>query len=333
MALRIGFWGTGAWSRVHLHWLKQRPHLAEVVACCGGGSSGRELEFQAEAGPQCEVFASPAEMFPHIDALYVVVPPFADRSVVQQAIEAGIHIFMEKPLALTSEAAGRLITVAAQHPDVVTQLGYMTRFSALAEALRDPQAEHGRPVLFSGRYACNHLHAPWWRQKHMSGGQLLEQVSHLVDAACYLFGPARRVYWEHDNLCHDGTENYTVEDVSALIIRFHNGALASIAATNQGIPGKWLSEFHAHFQHLAATSWDLQNAEIVRFSSPGGSATLETRRIEGGHDPYERENDDFLHAVLERRPARVPLSEGLHVLRVVEAAHRSALEQRAIDVV
>jgi predicted dehydrogenase len=175
-------------------------------------------------------------------------------------------------------------------------------------------------VLFSGRYYCNALHAPWWRDKQKSGGQVVEQVIHTYDLCRYLLGRPSKVYCRQSNLLHQEVEGYTVEDVSATVIEFENGALASIVGTNTAIPMKWLS------------AWDLVAERRTVYFTDGNHAVMHlTDRpdptqmtVASEKDGYRAETLDLLHCIETDGETRCPMSEGAETLRLVLAADRSA---------
>jgi predicted dehydrogenase len=72
-------------------------------------------------------------------------------------------------------------------------------------------------------------------------GQVVEQAIHTYDICRYLLGKPTSVYCRQANLFHRDVPGYTNEDVSSTVITFENGALASMVATNNAIPNKWLS--------------------------------------------------------------------------------------------
>lgn len=326
MTIRVGFLGTGAWSYTHLYWVQQQPDA--VVTACYGTNAEKTRRFQQAAGETCRLFASYEEMFPEIDALYVVVPPFAHTGQIEEAIRAGIHVFTEKPLARKLADAQKTVAVAAAHPNVQTQLGYMLRFSRPVEVVGDFVYRRGKPILFTGRYFSNSLHAHWWRDHARSGGQLLEQTIHLIDLACFLFGDPVEVFCSRDNLAHRETEGYTTDDVSAVVIRFANGALGTFSSTNAAIPERWDMEYEVVFERFTMRSTTLDSARCW-VTDPNAP---EEFSVEPGRGPYRVETEDFFDAIRRRRPTRCPLSEGLVALRVIEAAEESARRRLPVAV-
>jgi len=318
MPIRVGFLGTGAWSHTHLYHVQQQPDV--VVTACYGTNTEKTRLFQQAAGETCRIHATYSSMFDAVDALYVVVPPFAHTGQIEEAIQAGIHVFTEKPLARTLAQARNIVNVALAHPNVRTQLGYMLRFSRPVEVLGDFVFRRGRPVLFAGRYFANALHAHWWRDHARSGGQLLEQTIHLIDLACYLFGEPVEVFCQRDNLAHREVENYTTDDVSVVVVRFESGALASFSTTNAAVPERWDMEYEVVFERLTMRSTSLDSARCW-VSEPNAR---EEFVVDPGAGPYRVETEDFFASIRENRPTRCPVSEGLRALRVIEAAEESA---------
>ncbi|MDA1190688.1 MAG: Gfo/Idh/MocA family oxidoreductase [Candidatus Poribacteria bacterium] len=317
MPLRVGFLGTGAWSRGHLYQVQQQPDT--VVTACFGTNPTKTASFKDEAGDSCVVYENYREMLRHIDALYVVIPPFAHETQIRDAIEAGVHVFTEKPIARTLEDAKRTAEVAEARTDVKTQIGYMLRFTQAANVIGDFVHRRGTPILMTGRYFCNDLHAHWWRDHDKSGGQLLEQVIHLIDFAGSYFGEPTEVYCVADNLAHRAVEGYTTDDVSVLTARFDSGAVATFAATNQAVPNRWEMAYHLVFENLTVESDDLHAARF-RVTEPGAEESFD---LNNSPTPYEAETVDFLSAIRENRPTRCPVQEGVKALRIIDAAERS----------
>ena len=156
----------------------------------------------------------------------------------------GVHVLIEKPIALSAEHAWRMVA-AAERAGIVTQVGFMYRFGAAISRLKQMIAsgEAGQAGLMSARYFCNHLHAEWWRERDKSGGQLVEQVIHMVDLMRYLMGEADTVYSVQRNLYHGQVPGYSVEDVSGTVFSFRSGGIGVIYASNNAIPGKWINDY------------------------------------------------------------------------------------------
>jgi len=326
MPFRVGFLGTGAWSRAHLYRVQQVADVA--VTCCFGSNPAKTRDFQSAAGDGCRIVPTYTDLFAEADAIYVTIPPFAHDRQIADAIETGVHVFTEKPLARTVEQARVSVSAAQVHPDVRTQLGYMLRFTRTSQVLSDFVFRRGQPILFTGTYFCRDLHAHWWRNHDLSGGQLLEQMIHLVDLSCLLSGEPLQALLAAGNLAHRDVDGYTSPDVTSLIVRFESGALASLSATNCAVPGRWDMQYQIVFEHLTVRVDSDQRARFWVTETDGA----ESFTVEEPHDPYAAETEDFIASIREGRPARCPIEQGLVALRVIEAAERSRAEGGFVDV-
>ena len=99
--------------------------------------------------------------------------------------------------------------------------------------------ETGRVGLFAGQFHCNALHAEWWRERAKSGGQMVEQLIHIVDLARHQLGEPQSVYARAGNFFHRDVERYDSDDLSAIVLGYDDGRLGVLNATNGAVPGRW----------------------------------------------------------------------------------------------
>jgi predicted dehydrogenase len=258
----------------------------------------------------------------------ICVPPYGHTDEVECAAARGVHVFIEKPVALTSDHAWRMVA-AAEAAGIVTQVGFMYRFGAAIQHLKQliASGEAGPVGLMSARYFCNALHADWWRRRDKSGGQLVEQVIHMVDLMRFLMGDVATVYSLQQNLFHRDTPDYTIEDVSGTVIGFANGAIGVLYATNGAIPGKWINDYRVVTQKITAEFADANHASFVFTAEPD----LRTVQIRGEEDYYRSEMLDLHAAIVAGRPAATPMREGARSLDVALAATRSAAAKTVVS--
>lgn len=256
------------------------------------------------------------------DVLFVCVPPYAHGGEAEYAAERGIHLFLEKPLALTLERAASICS-AATDAGVLTQVDFHHRFHPLVRrmraALNDRSA--GRPLLMQSRFFCNSLHADWWRKKEMSGGQLLEQVVHLFDLILYFLGPIRQVHAFQSNLCHQHSQDYTVEDTSVACLLAEAGAMVSLAASNCAIPGRWEAAFHLVCEKMTAFYSSVEPGYTV---GTAGHEAFTAGETSPALEPHRAALMEFLEAVRGSGSPSVPADAAYRaqelVMRVIEAA-------------
>src|SRR5690606_12428322 len=122
------------------------------------------------------------------------------------------NLLVEKPIALDLARARSMVEASR---GVVAACGFMYRFGAAVarwDALQGA-GETGRIGYFSGHFHCNALHAPWWRDRAKSGGQMVEQLIHIADLARHVLGMPETAYARAANLFHRDVPGYTSEDV------------------------------------------------------------------------------------------------------------------------
>ena len=180
--LRTALLGCGNFAHQHAQSLQILGDDIEMVAFCNRTAERAEAFSKKYTGGRAPVFADHREMFARVplDAVVISLPPYAHTDEVTFAAERGIHVFIEKPIALISDHAWRMVE-AAEKAGITTQVGFMFRFGEAIERLKVliDSGEAGTVGLMSARYFCNSPHAPWWRHREQSGGQLVEQAIHI----------------------------------------------------------------------------------------------------------------------------------------------------------
>lgn len=320
--LRIGMVGAGYMAQVHGRTLREQRGV-RICGVCGAARERGEGLARALGLEGDTVYTSVERMLEasRPDAVYICTPPHVHEAAFCTAAERGVHIFLEKPVAVTVQAGERMAR-AARAAGIVTYVGYHMRHGAAVQRLARmiAKGEAGRPVLFDGRYECNALHGAWWRDKRKSGGQVLEQAIHLYDLGMYLFGAVRKVSGYVGNVCHKDVPGYSVEDVSAAALKFVNGAVGTIAATNCAVPRQWNNPFTVVCEKV--TVW-FETANEAEFVYTGGKA-VRSERVNGDVDVYQAETKEFIKRVRGEKGIGADIEEGLAGLRIVSGVLESA---------
>ena len=294
-----------------------------MVAFCNRTIEKAAAFSQKYTNGQAPVFADHYDMFGQIplDVVVISLPPYAHSDQVEIAASLGVHVFIEKPIALTSEQGWRMVN-AAEKAGIVTQVGFMFRFGEAIEHLKEmiDSGAAGQVGLMSARYFCNSLHSPWWRNRDLSGGQLVEQVIHMVDLMRFLMGDAVTVYSRQQNIFHQEIDDYTVEDVSATIFGFPKGGVGVIYATNGAIPNRWINDYRVVSNNLTVEFTDANHATFHYTAQSDRQPEV----IASDRDFYLSEMQDFLAAIRTGQTARTSLREGAKSLDLALAATRSA---------
>ena len=318
----VGLIGCGGIANSHAKVLTGLDKTTLVALCDVAAERAEDFNSRYSDG-KAEVYSDFAQMFDKakLDIVYICLPPFAHSNEVELAAERGIHVFIEKPIALDLKT-GRSMVDAVEKAKVKSQVGFMMRFGDAVETVKEmiDSGEAGEAAWALGTYRCNSLHSPWWRDKSKSGGQVLEQIIHTYDIIRYFLGEPTAAFCFMNNMFHRDVENYTSEDVSAASLQFKNGAVASVAGTNAAIPGRWLASFSLVCRNLTVEFADANRATIHRTDTD----PVQTTTIEGGKNTMEAETLDLLNAIETDGKTRTPMSEGAKTLEMVLAVSQSA---------
>ncbi|RKY61634.1 MAG: gfo/Idh/MocA family oxidoreductase [Candidatus Latescibacterota bacterium] len=319
---RVAFLGCGGIANAHARALSELGERARLVAFCDIEEERARRFNQTYADGKGKVYKDFHKMLDkeELDVLYICLPPFAHTDEVEAAAERGVHIFIEKPIALDMEAANRMVE-AVERAGIKSQVGFQSRFGEAVQIVKGmlDSGKAGRPGLVEARYFCNSLHSPWWRDKSRSGGQVVEQVIHTFDILRYFLGEPEAVFSFRDNLFHREVPDYTVEDVSATVVKFRNGALATVAATNGAIPGRWISDYKLVAERITVYFENPNQATIYHTGVPYERVTS----ISSGKPLQKAAAEDLLDAIEDDRETSVSIREGARSLELVLAVARS----------
>ena len=254
-----------------------------------------------------------------LDIVYVCLPPFAHEDEVMVASEKGIHVFIEKPIALNMKLARKMVR-AVEKSGVRSQVGYVSRFAyGVEEAKRLIQTgEAGEIGLALGWYWCHFLGGKWWRDKSKSGGQIVEQTTHLFDLLRHLCGEVEAVYGQMNTKFWTDVPDLSVEDVSSSTFRFGSGAVGSIVATTWGIHSQWWLRWLIAARNYTLYSENPGTLTLYSTKTPHG-----TKMVSEERDTFLLEAKDLVQAILEDKNTRTPIQEGAKTLEFTLAIRKS----------
>ncbi len=228
MAIRIGFIGAGWISGSHRQTLRAMDDVELVAVCDVDEAKAR----QAAEEDGAAAYGDWRQMLrgETLDALYICVPPFAHGEMERAAVEKGLPMFIEKPVAVSWEAA---VPVARQVLDsgLTTAVGYHWRYSPLTERART-FLEEARVAAMVGAFACPMPPPDWWRRRDGSGGQVIEQTTHVADLVRYLSGsePTRVFAAGTSGIMEAKVENFSVDDASVAVVQLSSGVVAGLTS-------------------------------------------------------------------------------------------------------
>ncbi|SCY85647.1 Predicted dehydrogenase [Paenibacillus polysaccharolyticus] len=289
MTLQIGIIGTGWFSKVHADILTRMEGVRVTSVC------GTTLE-KAEA--MASVYdATGYDNLEHmlegekLDAVYICVPPMSHGFIESELIKRGIPFLVEKPLSTGMDVPSRILE-HVQQSSLLTSVGYHFRYQGAAQVMKQAMQEQ-KVGMALGRWMGGMPGVGWWRRQDGSGGQFVEQTTHIVDLLRFCAGEVTEVYAvAAQRSMHEKHEHVTVDDVANVTLKLKSGAIASIANTcllPDGEGGAGL-QFYTD-----AGVWDWTPDRLLLPSA--ASHPMAGLEVSAGQNPYERENEAFIHAL------------------------------------
>ena len=224
--IKMGIIGCGWFGNFHYDNLMKIKDV-EVVGIVG--SNKAKLEEFGKRGKGVKLYNDYNVMFEQekeLDAIIIAVPPDSHYEMEIMAANRGIHIYTEKPMALSLNRA-KEIEAVINKSDIISSVGFQERYNPLIEKARE--YINVREVgLANGRWIGGIPGADWWRRRERSGGQIVEQCIHIFDLLRYFFGEASTVYSTAMRGIVKNLPGYDIEDASSTIITFENGVIATI---------------------------------------------------------------------------------------------------------
>ena len=312
MAVRIGFVGTGNIAQTHLQRLQQVEN-AEVVALCD-----LDLE-QAEAAQKKfggTVYTDHHDMMERerLDAVYICIPPFAHLDQELEAAKRGIHLYVEGPVTLDVELGSR-VARAIQQSGVIAACGYHWRYLDTVEQLKSLIDQE--PIgLAQGYWFGGVPQASWRKNRYQSGGQLVEQTTHIIDLMRHLLGGVAEVgAYGFQGLIRD-MPGYNVEDASVVILKFQSGVIGTVASS-------CMQAADGNTAGLTLLGRDLRvDCEASKLRTERSGQVQEfTPQV----DPFLKASQAFIEAVASGDPTgtRSTYADGLKTVQVALAANHA----------
>ena len=310
----VGLVGAGAIAEMHLPgWLALG---VEVLALSADGRAG-DLVDRHGGGAAVD---SIDELFERSDAVDLCTPTFTHRGLTEQAAANGCHVLCEKPLAGNSADALAMIEVC-DSAGVMLMPAHVVRFFAeyatAREYARTADSPPGLQRFYRGGSGPN---VPWFYDRELSGGMVLDQLIHDIDFAQWTAGPVDTVFarQREDGNLEDGS--MTV--VTQLVLAHERGTISHVT----GVWARQGTTFRTQFE-LAGAGYQLEHDSLrTPYRLDGalsGAGTDLVPQVAVEESPYAAEIAEA-YAAFHGGPApRVSSYDALAAIEVAEAANRS----------
>ena len=225
----VGWIGAGNFaSRVLIPAFASAGATLETLASSGGVSAatvGARAGFRRATTDPASLLGDSA-----IDTIVVTTRHDSHAEWTVRALEAGKHVFVEKPLALSIEELDRVATAMAS-PSSLLCVGFNRRFAPLVRRAREALADRTGPMVVSMMVNAGRLPRDHWTQDSESGGgRIVGEACHFIDLARHVVGsPITRL-----QVTTASAAGVPVEDVALLQLSFADGSVATIQYLSTG---------------------------------------------------------------------------------------------------
>jgi predicted dehydrogenase len=351
--LTVAIVGCGSIGVTHANAIARMPGVAVTalvdVDAAAAASLADHIEAHDRARPA--IFSSLADALTAggVDIVTIGTPSGFHVSQASEALAAGAHVVIEKPLDVSLPRARRIAELAAE----AEQAGLLV--SVISQHRFDPASVVVHDAVVAGefgRLTSGIASIAWWRGQDYydsaawrgtweldGGGAAMNQGVHTIDLLLWMFGEPVDVSARSAALAHDRIE---VEDTLVATVTFASGALAVIHATTAAYPNVGTRlQIHGSkgsavieedqllfFSSSANDQEGNQAASMVAAEDLRGNPRADDSFVRG----HLRQYRDVVDAIREKRPPLVRVQDALLALTVVRALYLSATLGRTVSI-
>ena len=345
--LRYAFIGAGGIAGVHMRYLKDMDDV-EMVAMAD--ISKPAMEAKAEQFGIDGIYTDYGKMLSRVKphAVSVCTPNAAHAKASIAASNAGAHVLVEKPMAMSAAEARRMITAAKKKRRKLV-IGFQHRFDARTTFIKDAvDSGHMGGVVYGRVQALRRRGIPNWgvfgRKDLQGGGPLIDIGVHALEMTHFAMGSPTPVAASGSIFTYLGDrksnvvsqwpnwdyKSYTVEDLAVGQIRFDNGAVLSIEASFAAHIEKDVWNFTL-MGEKAGANWDPPGI----FSDDGGyMMNAQPTWLPSGPaaSPFAAKMRNFVEHCLYDKPTLAPAEHGLMVQKMLDGIYASAAKGAEVKI-
>ena len=319
--------GLGRWGVNHLRNLNSMPVELWVAE-----ADSKRLEPARKLGlPETRLTIHYQELAGKVDCVVVATPAQTHFPICRELLETAKDVFVEKPMALTSEEARQLTALAEKHGRIL-QVGHIFRYDPASQWLRDAiqAGQFGRVQMLRSNFSG-------FKRPRNDSGVLFADAIHFVDLFNYFMGktPAR-VFAATQDFMRRG-----MDDACWLSLEYQNdhGTTWGTIETNYFLPGKFREVTVIGSELSAVCDYNVAQYKIKTFANRHVKEGNEVKAVEGAlhqiesppEEPLLAELRAFVDSVQTRAAPRAGGWDGVQSLRVLEAAMESARTGQSVD--
>ena len=307
--VRLGVLGAGNFANaVMLPALKKIPSIDLISITSGSGYhaefASKKFGFKYTAANENEILRDP-----EVNTVCILTRHYLHAEQIVRALQAGKHVFCEKPLAITPEQLAQIKEqLLSNQNNLLLMVGYNRRFAPLARMLFEFIGQHQEPLVATYRVNAGSIPLTQWVQDPaVGGGRIIGEACHFIDFLTRLVG-AVPISVDAQSLPDDSRYR---EDNAMMTFSYPDGSVGSVIYLANGDKAFPKERIEVFVGGKVAVLDDFRTLELV---SQGKRKLIHSRlRQDKGH---VAEWDAFSKAVIAGGPAPIPYE---HLFGVTEA--------------
>jgi len=342
--VKIALIGAGGIGNVHLESYQHVPQ-AEIYAICDINEErlNKTADKFGITRRYTDVDTMLAEL-PELDAADVCVWNNNHAPCAIKALNAGLHVLCEKPMAYNAQQAEEM-KAAAEKNGKLLMIGFVLRFSDEGRIAKDfVDKDYLGEIYYSkAQYVRRHGNpGGWFSDKSRSGGgPVIDLGVHVIDLTRYLMGSPKPVSvfatvshklgnrphlkygvgWSSEQAKEDQNEDCSVEDFGVALIRYDNGA-TTLLETSYDLNGETMGK-----KQLFGTKggMDLSNGMKIysEYNDFLADITVQTDGYKDHQDMFVAEMAHFVDCIANGTPCRATAEDGIAVMKILDAIYES----------
>lgn len=350
--IKVGVIGSGGIARgCHIVGYQSIPEECELVWVCDIDAALAERTAKENGIPHWGTDYNTMLAEHPVDAVSVTTPNRYHLEPTVAALNAGVHVLCEKPLAMTGAEAKQMVD-AAKRSGKILQVALQWRFSGAGQFMKKyiDSGEMG-DIYYARAQALRRRNVPAWGvfidKEQQGGGPLIDIGVHILDFTLFLMGYPKPVSVSASTWNTLGTNpnlfnfwgdydraKFTVEDMAVGFIRFEGGktvVLESSFMANMDEQERFASSL---FGTTAGADIRLGHDGGIRIYSEknGQLFDLSPRNVQYVKSEHTLEVQAFIRAIASGADSPVPGEHGMTLNAIFDALYRSAAEQKEIAV-
>jgi UDP-N-acetyl-2-amino-2-deoxyglucuronate dehydrogenase len=324
--------GCGNIADFHINAIRLIPNAKLVGVSSRNGERAREISLREG----CAWTASYTDLLsnPDVDIVCLTTSSGSHARIGLDVLNAGKHLLVEKPIAMRTAEADRLIRLADEKGLTISVVS-QRRFEEQHQLVHNIVSEGRIGKLLLIEISCPYFRtqayydsADWRGTIAEDGGALMNQGIHSIDLMLWLGGPVRSVYGKIATQTH----KMEAEDIGLALLKFENGAMGTIMSSTSIHPG-FAPSLNLYGEHgtitiegTSITHWTVPDFPMPKGNEEGtsGGGVADPRNISNLY--HQLQISDLIEALVKGRQPLVTGGDGKRSVQLIEAIYQSSVQ-------